>query len=674
VALQLAAMSVKDRSDPERFVEQLSGAQTDVGAYLLENVFQAQPAPIQDFLLRTSILDRMSAPLCNALTGRDDAQLVLERLEHSQLLIFRLDRDHTWYRYHHLFSAFLTARLAAQYASDVPDLHERASRWFEDRGNLGEAVHYAIGGGLLHRATALMPALGRELFARGAFKELLHWLERIPDEMLQERAELCSLHAWALAYLGELELARQRMADAHAALESPDMPEPAATRRSIEAELQVLRTAIGVIETDEPDVSDLQPDVARLIPIDYPAMRGFAHVALGYAARADGRLSESLEHYRRGAQTAKGGDSSLVHMLAQFNVGTVLYLMGQPRDAETSMRRALAVASERRWLRAMSSAFLRVQLSVVLYEQNMLRDALLENSEALAVLKSTRAFGFMGIGLVERARILLALGRREEATAYLDRALALARRHGVRRVIFRARLLAARMALTAGSPERAEIELEQAEASLEPKELTRRDPLSEKHEALLIERVRASICCRRYGVALRAARDGLKSATRAEHGRNKIELLALQALAWQGLAQTDRALNKLDQALALADERGFVRLFVDCGRDMGALLRLLVGETRQASEAQRILDAFDDREGRIGRSARSRARSESALHYREEQILRLISLGLRNRDIAARLDLSEETVKWYLKRLYDKLGVRTRTQAVAVAREMAIIS
>ena len=687
--LQLAAMTFTGPTDAGRFVAGFTGAQRKIAEYLMGSVFRRQNADVRQFLMKTAILDRMTAPLCDALTARRDGRHLMETLERANLFIFGLDDQRTWYRYHHLFAEFLRHRLRTEQPEEIPGLHDRASDWSERNGYPADAVRYAIAGSRFKRAARLLESAGRELFRQGDFKELRRWLDALSDGAVRRSPVLCALHAWALGYLGEFDAARNRVACAEKAIaraEKSAAGDPSAA--AMKAELQVLRAVLGIIQTDEPDVSGLHPGVVSQFPREETILRSYASITLGFASRMGGDLSLALRHFQEALEGSEGADSSLVNLNARLNIGIVNYLMGRANIAEESFRTSLEVAAERRWLRSIGAAFLRYGLALVLHDKNRLGEALEELSEAIAFLEAGDAFGFLGMALVERARTHLALGSPELASADLARARQVARRHHVGRVSFRADLLEVRMALQAKDPARAAERLDAAGTAFggekfidrpvfsEKYEFFLEEPhrvFSEKYEVFLVELLRLQIARGQFGETVKLAGKALRSAGSAGRGRNVIEFLVLRAAAWNGLSSAEKARADLERALILAGGEGILRPLINAGSEIIPLLKPLRNRERVRTAVAGILSALEEPGDPADRKSVT-GRNGEAFHHRETQILKLIAEGLRNREIGERLFLSEETVKWYLKRLYCKLYVRTRTEAIASARKLGLLA
>lgn len=664
-ALQLAAMSVAAASDADRFVTHFTGAQREMAAYLMGEVIEREPPHVRDFLLQTAILERMSASLCNVVTGRDDARVLLEHLVHKNLFTFALDEGWTWFRYHPLLLDVLRSRLAAAVPEGIDELNERASGWYERAGDLPRAIRHALAAHRADRAARLVELAAREHFRRGNFKELRRTIEALPGEAVPRSPTLCILHAWALAYTGEFPGARERIAAAEAVLQGAEASGVVALR----AEIRVFLAIFETIENDEPNAAGLGPEVVAVLPREEPALRAFAAIALGYVERSHGHLEHALERFREGALLTDPTESSFVDSLARYNIGAVTRLLGRNREAKELLLAAIARAEERLWGRTFGGAILRYSLALILADEDRPADAVGELSDVIGILEASDCLGFIGMALVERARNHAALGDTEATAADLSRARDVAAAHGVRRVAFHADVLEGRLALRAGDHAGAERRLAAAGGAL-----TGAHPsgaLTERQMTLVVEEIRLRVAEGRATEALRLAAGAIRSAVAAGRRRRLIELLVQQALAWSTLEDPVKAADKLSQALDLVGDEVILRPFLEAGTVIIPVLRELRQRPTHRAVADMILAAVQ----RIGKHAAQGApANEERLHVREAKIIELIARGLRNREIAERLFLSEETVKWYIKRLFARLEVRSRTEAVAVARKLGLLS
>jgi LuxR family maltose regulon positive regulatory protein len=213
--LQLAAISRQGHEDTTSFIKSFTGSHHFILDYLIEEVLEQQSEGIQAFLLQTAVLDRLTGSLCNALTGQDNGQATLEMLEHANLFIVPLDDQRQWYRYHRLFADFLRSRLQQYMSDQVPDLHRKASEWYEEQGLLGAAIDHALSGSDYERAVYLIEETTDVILMRGEITTLRGWIERLPDNVVRTRPLLCIYHAMTLVFGGgSLESATSRLHDA----------------------------------------------------------------------------------------------------------------------------------------------------------------------------------------------------------------------------------------------------------------------------------------------------------------------------------------------------------------------------------------------------------------------------------------------------------------------------
>jgi len=409
------------------------------------------------------------------------------------------------------------------------------------------------------------------------------------------------------------------------------------------------------------------------IPADERVLRSYAFIALGFASRVAGYLPVALQHFQEALRISEDTDSSLVNLNARLNIGIVNHLMGRRNDAEDGFRKSLEISRERRWHRSIGAAFLRYGLSLVLLERDRPEEALAELTETIAFLEANDAFGFLGMALVERARVRHALGSLDLAGADLEQAREVARKYRVERVSFRADLLEANRAVRESNLEEADRYLASAAAAFGGESFFGRKILSEKQEQFLLEHLRVMLARKRFGEAARLASRGAGSAETAGRGRHRIEFLLREAEGRVGLFGPDRSLGPLERAVSLSHGEGILRPFRDADREILPLLRRLRGKAGMEGAVAGILSTLEDCADPASRKRDAHPGGEP-IHHREVQILRFIEQGLRNREIGMRLFLSEETVKWYLKRLYCRFGVRTRTEAVAKGRRLGLLA
>jgi len=659
--LQLASIAIAQRGAAN--LPDAAGGSGHFADYLLEEIFARQSNEVQDFLLRTSVLAQFSAPLAAALTDAADSAAQIALLERANLFIIRLDAERVWFRYHHLFSGFLRNRLQQRDPALGRELNRRAARWYEAQGQQADALRYAHAALDSVLAVSLLEVYGRQLLREGNFKELAQCLEALSPAAVQRSAVLCILEGWAHLYLGMPVAAGAAIrAGASALGEGPQ-------HQRLRDELQIQRTMCGVTRYDLPDVAGLRADIADSFGAEEPLQRAYAHVVLGYAARLAGNPDAARRHYEQAVRISELHEDTVVNLMARYNVAMVHYLQARPTQAAEELAHWLADARNKRWRRAGSAGFLNAARALMLLETDRLPEALTEAGDAIQLLAATRTYAYVGIALALRAAIHLALGDHPAAEADLAQAREIGRVQQLERVLFRACLVAARLACRQGEWVRMEGQLAQARAILEQSGQAALDLQTENHANYHAALAECMLAQQRHADLLALAEDGLAQARRAGRVRHEIEFLIWISLALTGLQRGAAAAAPFARAIDLAAGSGVIYPFVAGG---AAVLQLLephrAGGLRTAFAA-RIAQALERRAPAEAPAARS-----AVLHQRETQILQLLGLGLRNREIGARLFISEETVKWYLKSIFGTLGVGNRTHALIKAREMGLLA
>lgn len=630
------------------------------GAYadaLLEEVFSRQPPDVQAFLLATAVLAQFSAPLAEAVTGVPEAMKMIERLERANLFVIRLDATREWFRYHHLFSAFLKKRLARGGEAAAATLQQRAARWCAAHGQQPEALAYALAAGDTAFAATVQESYGRALIRSGDFKELTERMAALPAAVVHASAALCVQEAWAQLYIGEPVAAGIAIRAAEAALARHPVPRLA-------AELRIQRTMHGVTRYDLPEVEGLTEDLPDAFGPEDALPRAYAHVVLGYAARLAGRLPAALHHYEEAIAISGLSEDIVVNLMARYNVAMVHVLEARPDLAAEGLTAWIRDARNKRWQRSGSAAFLKAAHAIALIDMDRMAEARAEIGEAIEVLDATRTYAYVGIALALRAQAAAALGEGPQAQSDLQRAREIGHAQRLDRVIFRAALTGARIACATGDTPGARAQLAEAHAILEATGQTRMAPPSENH-ALYDGALAACLAAEERHADLATLAERMRAqALAAGRVRFEIEALVWLAVARAALGDREAAIAHAGRAIDLASPAGVIHPFVAAGP---AVLPLIAPHREgglRTTFAARVAASLT-RESEAPRPTRR----TPALHQREVQILQLLGQGLRNREIGERLLISEETVKWYLKRIYEALGVGNRTHALVRARD-----
>ncbi len=680
--LQLAALSLQGREDVEAFIAAFAGSHRFILDYLTEEVLQRQPVPVQNFLLQTSILKRLSAPLCAAVVEpHTDTQGLLEQLEKANLFIIPLDDERRWYRYHHLFADLLQSRLHELQPERVPELHRRAAGWYEQNGFVEDAVEHALAAKDLERAVRLLEQIVQGFILRGEFKTLQNWLDLMPDDVLRGHPWLGIGGAWALVLTNRLDEAERHVRDLEREIATlaPD------GIHNWKMEVAVLQAAIASGRRDTPRTIALARAALEQLPEDH-VYRSVLGLYLGYAYqdRGEGKLAQQA--FAEAAQLGQAASSLLVTMLALRNLGQLHTAQGHLRRAGEYFEQALEVAARYGAGSQPITGPSLIGIGALLCERNDLesaertiRDGIERGAQVGGVVVDV--FDDFTLAQLKRAQgdIDGALQVIEQAEARLKSLSLTNRMQGL--AAYRAQLwLAQRNPAAAAWAAEREREL-QGEDVRWPWRLMEDLTLAR----VLIAQGRGDPKNRALIHAFELL-EALRQAIEVEERLgNVVEVLMLQALARQAQGNDAAAFQLLGRALILAEPEGFVRLFVNEGEPMAALLRKMKVESKKVKAyLARLLAAFrtdsllysaasPEPSTEAGPTPQPSSRLDEPLSARELEVLRLMGTGLSNREIAEKFVVSINTIKTQVKSIYSKLGVRSREEALAVARALHLI-
>ena len=685
--LQLAGLALRDRPDPAAFVTAFTGGHRLVADYLMAEVLERQPAPTRQFLLTTGVVDRLCGPLCDALLAPDggDSQGVLEELERANLLLVPLDDERVWYRYHHLLADALRARLAREAGPEAAAaLHRRASAWFGREGLLPEAIGHALAGGAAEDAATWIEALTPSIFATMSIHQTLAaWLAALPEPVVRTRPLLCLGQAWLLIHRVELEPAAAWIdAAARALPAAPDDARPA--RGAVAATRAYMATVVPDTEPDHA-IAWAERALADLAP-DEVAFRGVAGISLGQAALALGQLDRAEPAFAEAAAAARAAGLVQGCLTATTQQVNVQRLRGARRQALATGRAALAWASGH----AVPSTVgrLRTVLADLLLDEDNLTAALPLATEGLA---APREFGnappLVLLGSLPLVRLRLAEGDAAAAGAVLAEVRPLVQHSPFAMVAQLLEAAEARVRLARGDGAAA-VAWASAVAWAGPVEPTALADVL-RFGAAAVEA--AGVTPARILVAqgratgdhalLQQAERHLEAAWQLAEGHGvgwlQLRALILRALLTDAQGDRDAALGWLAAAVAKAEPEGVLRPFLDEGEPMAALLAALRVAARDGRGPAggpspaflgALLAAFGGQE-----PGPHPAGLIEPLTPQELKVLRLLAAGRSNAEMAAELFVEQSTVKTHLIHLYSKLGVHSRTQAVARARALGLL-
>ncbi|SHN74871.1 LuxR family transcriptional regulator, maltose regulon positive regulatory protein [Geodermatophilus obscurus] len=682
-ALQLAALSMQGRDDPADFLAGFAGDDRYIIDYLTEEVLQRQPAQVRDFLLRTSILSRLTGPLCDAVTGRDGGQAMLATLDRGNLFLVPLDDHRRWYRYHHLFADVLRVHLQAEQPDDVGGLHQRAGDWYEAIGDPAEAIHHALAGGDVTRAADLVESALPALQQGRQEATLRGWLEALPDEVIRVRPVLSVGYAGALMVRGEVEGVEARLRDAERWLttttttasgqRSPASPaemvvvDQAGFRR-LPSAIAMYRAGAALLSGDGAGTISHARAALDLAAVDDHLGRGGAAGLLGLAYWARGDLDAGHRWYADAAASLeKAGHLSDVAGCA-LGLADIRIAQGRLREAMSTCERVLQMVSPETGPARRGAADMHVAIAGVLLERGDLE-------AARRHLATSTDLGEHAGMPQNPYRWRVATARLREAEGDVDGALALldeAERRYVGDYFPQVRPVPALRARVHARQGR----WADALAWAEERGLSAGDDLDHLREfehltlvRVLVARFAAEGDERCISGAVRLLERLLPAAEQGGRTGSVLDALVVRALAEQARHDLPAALVALRRALTLAEPQGYVRVFADEGRPMAVLLRAAAAGT-VTGYARRILAALAPGAD----SAPVLVGLVEPLSARELDVLRLLGSDLDGPDIARELFVSVNTVRTHTKNIYAKLGVTNRRAAVRRGEELDLLA
>ena len=676
-ALQLASLSLERRIERAAFISAFSGNDRDIADFLARDVLSRQPQAVQEFLLKTAILERMDAALCAEITALPVARCheLLSQIEQAGLFVVPLDKERRWYRYHHLFGDFLRTQLTRHHPDLVSPLHRGAALWHAHAGDTPAAIHHDLAAGDVDKAADRVESCAMVLIRQSHLLRLNEWLRKIPGEVEARRPHLLLSHVWLsfhmnkpLAAARALRQARRVMQQQIAAGEVS-----AATQRAWRAEVLTLAAgAVSAADRSRQARSFAMRWIGEL-PEDQPFLRGTLTNILAYCHYSLGDLAAARAACRAGRVSHVRAESVFGIVYSDLILGLVEKAGGNLREAAQMFLRAQEIATEALGVGSYAEALVAVFQAELLYEWDDIDKAEQRLNEYRSIFEDCALVIHEMAAVVHGARIAAARGRIDTALGMLDRSLrgasAMPRRsrllpvllnEKVRLLLLRHDTAGARHALAAGGINPDITSDERAEAERPAGELE------------LIARARLMIADGRAANGLKLMTALAERLLAGGRGRRRLQTLLLATLAARAAGEQMRALKLLAEAVEYAERQGYIRVFID----EGPLLLDLLQRLRATQSAGRLPPmgpagvAYLDR--LIVAFGSSAADAAAAFSVREIEIIALLAEGRSNRELSDRLAIAPDTVKWHLKNIYGKLGVTNRTQATIAAQRRGI--
>jgi ATP/maltotriose-dependent transcriptional regulator MalT len=680
--IKLASLALRDTASAEQVLQQFSGSRHDVSDYFAEQVLATLDDRVKDFLLKSALLERFCAALCDQVLQATDSREIIDQIETAGLFLVSLDQEREWYRFHPLFRNFLNRRLRDSGFNAEAELLLRASDWFFERESLQEAIDVALAGGNAERAAQILATCCQDWTYKGRISLVTQFVERIPREVLERYPTILLTHAWHLIRHLHFEQAsrildsvRERISNPdEVGIIGPDEIEP------LRHQLLHREMTLAAARDDALLVEQKCKELLNSAKDDlHPYLTGSVYAQLLFASRDQFRFKEieSLAAKARGVLDRSGYDFALLAVLAV--IGTSLTQMGKLDAATQALEEGINVAVRYGGERSPLVALAALPLSAILYERNQTKYA----EEILArELSNATEWGLVDqfvTGYVTQIKILLSHAEEEEALAVLDEGMALALDRNLERL--RLSLVAERLRLLSirQTGSRAQV-LQYGRTAGIP---LAREAVVAKPGSRAIDELTA-LCWFRVALARHDFPDATHvarswrrfcHASGAELAHVRWTIFLAEAQLLDGDSRT--AQRTLREAIAAAAPLGMCRSFLDEGASIKTLLesccQATAGSTHPADTyAIELLEAFG------GKVPEKDVLSEDAVYGsltdREIEVLLQVSSGMRNKEVAESMGMTEGSVKWYMQQIFDKLGTRSRVQAVERARKLGLIS
>jgi len=672
--LQLAALSIQGRDDISEFVKTFAGDDRHIVDYLVEEVLNQQAQPIQDFLVQTCILNRLSGPLCEFVTGQKNGQEMLADLERANLFIFPLDNKRCWYRYHHLFADLLHARLRQSKRKKEAELHMRAAEWFARNKLVAEAVEHTISAGNYEQAARLVEQNTFGLLSQGKLNTLLKWIRTLPKEVARRRPWLCIYQAWALCFAGQFNDVAPLLKDAercmHLSASKQDSNLGDIVQQEMMGNIAAIQAHISVLIGDFHQAIEYANLAIETLPKSSLFPCSVAHWALGIGNYLNGDIEIARHSCAEVVKLGRAMDNVWTTVTGLTDLASVHQIQGQLSQTATLCREALQLATE---CGAQSLGYMgrvEAKLADVLYEQNELvaaKNYLTDSIEKAHRWKNPNHFVYSYCLL---ALVLRAQGNLKGSFDVLMEADHIRGKFPILPVL-ESMLEKCNVRLWLSQKNMKPIEHWAEENDI--KDAKRNDAsfkIPKDKKQMLITLARVFIAMDNADKALNILKHLGGDAESEKRIGVLIEILILQVLALQALNKKTSALKVLERALALAEPGGYVRVFVDEGPSIAILLEKLLNDKAGVSRAyvNKLLSAFQ-----VDKLIQTQDGLVEQLSERELEVLRLIAAGLSNRRISEELYISLSTAKTHLRNIYGKLNVHSRTKAIVKAKELALL-
>jgi len=670
--LQMAAISLRNVDSKADFVQSFSGSNRYILDYLVEEVLRNQSEEVQTFLMKTSVMDRLTGSLCDEVTGQNNSQDLLRNLERDNLFIISLDEERAWYRYHQLFRDLLSKRAKQNFPGEVARLHRLASLWFEKHEVFDDAIEHALAAQDFDRSAELVERTAQSTIIRGEFYIFQRWVHQLPEEIVRKRSNLILYYAWALL-----------VTDAPIETVETWLTSVDTRAEGVACKVYVLRGYLYFMHGEVFQAMQFLQTSLSELPEEDSLFRNIAAWLLSLFSVLTGDFNTASQELEILVQSSLHKGHILFATGALCALAEIHMRLGQFVQAEDDYERALRIAREFN-RRVPIAAKALMGLGELWREWNDLELANRYCLEGIELAKHLREVSAIA-GYITLANIRRAKNDKQGSYEAIQKARELALQTETTNLddLF-VELYHAKLDIQSGDCEAAGkwIQARGLEGKTDPALLDQKDNYYcyhiLKYELLVL--ARWNIATNQHDRALILLKMLLEKMEEQGRVHLIVEALLLSSIAHLGLDNLVQAKGCFNRCLELAAPGGYVRLFLDEGPAIRMLLQEAVKSGTAVEYASKLLAAFEvestQREGGVLEPHSQKISSPGLpepLTEREIELLSLIAEGLSNQEIAQRLFISLPTVKWHTSNIYGKLGVRSRTQAIIQARSLGIL-
>jgi LuxR family maltose regulon positive regulatory protein len=679
--LQLAALSMRNREDVSRFVADFGDSHEYIVDYFASEILDRQPDSMKTFLLKTSILEELCGSLCDTLTNQADGQQTLEQLREANLFIFPLDNERCWYRYHQLFGGLLHKQLLQEMPGIVLELHRRASRWYEEHQLVDQAFEHAHSAGDQEATGRLVDTHLYSLWAMGEFRTMSHWIDVLSEEQLLHRPELIMIKVVLLANESRLEEAHSLLESAEKILENLDKTARASERNSSEgieqkelAHLQALACVahawIASLQQDSQAAVNYAPlalaTLTKENPQDVPWL-SYLYISLSNAYLQLSDQATATDYLSEAIALGKSNNNYHLALTAMTKKAAALWAQGHIHLAAQVCQEGLRYIEQRGLGQLPIIDSLLITWGFILCERGELDRAADYIQQGLKLSQSAHHIYVQAWAYQEMIRLLIAKGDLQAAEKYFQQSASLFEQYEIPAKFGQG--TAGLRILILILQER----LSEAERELQLRGISLQGEIHFPNHFLYLCLARLLLARGDFAEAEKILDRLLQVCQSTEQVPYLITVYKIRSLLCEAQGVMPLAIDSLEKALELAEPEGYIQTFLDEGKPMLRLLKEFIRRKGGSAFARNLLAAF-----RHSASPAPATRTDGELieplSERECEVLGMLAEGLSNQAIAARLYLSLSTIKFHTSNIYNKLGVKSRSEATSRARTLGLLS